>query len=57
MRQLDIPNGLEALGYTDDDLDSLVSGALPQHRVLKLSPRPVGAPELKQIFADSMKIW
>ena len=57
MRRLDIPNGLEALGYTDDDLDSLVAGALPQHRVLKLSPRPVGAPELRQLFADSMKLW
>ena len=57
MRQLDIPNGLEALGYTDDDLDDLVAGALPQHRVLKLSPRPVGAPELRQLFVDSMKLW
>ena len=57
MRQLDIPNGLQALGYAEEDLGDLVNGALPQHRVLKLSPRPVGAPELKQLFADSMKLW
>ena len=57
MQQLDMPNGLAALGYSDDDLDALVAGALPQHRVLKLSPRPVGEPELRQLFSDSMRLW
>ena len=57
MQQLDMPNGLNALGYSDDDLDALVVGALPQHRVLKLSPRPVGEPELRQLFSDSMRLW
>lgn len=57
MRQLDIPNGLEGVGYSTDDLDDLVAGALPQHRVLKLSPRPVGETELRQLFADSMRLW
>ncbi len=57
MRQLDMPNGLEGVGYSNDDLDGLVAGALPQHRVLKLSPRPVGEPELRRLFADSMRLW
>ncbi len=57
IRQIDIPNGLEAVGYTPDDVDELVAGTLPQHRVVKLSPRPVGASELRELFVDSMRLW
>ena len=57
IRKLDIPNGLGAVGYAEDDVDDLVAGTLPQHRVVKLSPRPVGAPELRQLFLDSMRLW
>ena len=57
IRQIDIPNGLEAVGYSSDDVDELVEGTLPQHRVVKLSPRPVGAPELGQLFLDSLRLW
>ncbi|MCI0841246.1 MAG: iron-containing alcohol dehydrogenase [Chloroflexi bacterium] len=57
IRQVDVPNGLSAIGYTPDDVDALVEGTLPQHRVVKLSPRPVGAPELRQLFLDSMTLW
>jgi len=32
-------NGLRAVGYTPRDVDALVEGVLPQHRVTKLSPR------------------
>lgn len=57
MKQLNIPNGLSAVGYTDDDIPALVEGTLPQHRVTKLSPRPAGREELTQLFADAMKAW
>lgn len=57
MRRVDMPNGLSAIGYGPDDLDRLVEGTLPQHRVVKLSPRPAGAPELQALFADSMALW
>ena len=56
-REIDVPNGLSAVGYTAQDVDRLVEGTLPQHRVVKLSPRPVGAPELSQLFLDSMRLW
>ena len=57
MKRLGIPNGLRAVGYTPDDVDDMVAGVLPQHRVTKLSPRPAGAEDFRQMFLDSMTIW
>ena len=57
MQELNMPNGLHAIGYTADDIPALVAGTLPQHRVTKLSPRPAGEAELTQLFKDSMTIW
>ena len=57
MQRLRVPNGLAALGYTREDIPSLVQGTLPQHRVTKLSPRPVGEEELTKLFEESMVIW
>ena len=57
MRELGVPNGLAAVGYTTDDIPALVQGTLPQHRVTKLSPRPAGAEELTSLFEESMTIW
>jgi hydroxyacid-oxoacid transhydrogenase len=57
IKQIDIPNGLSAVGYTSDDVDKLVAGTLPQHRVTKLSPRPVDEADLRRLFLDSMTLW
>lgn len=57
MRRVNMPNGLSAIGYSPADIDRLVEGTLPQHRVVKLSPRPVDAPELRRLFTDSMTLW
>jgi len=57
MRRVGMPNGLAAIGFGPGDVDKLVAGTLPQHRVTKLSPRPVDAEVLKQLFVDSMTCW
>ncbi|MEQ8791253.1 MAG: hydroxyacid-oxoacid transhydrogenase [Pirellulaceae bacterium] len=57
MRTLGMPNGLQAVGYTADDIPALVTGTLPQHRVTKLSPIPAGEEELTTLFRESMGIW
>ncbi len=57
MRKTGMPNGLSAVGYGPDDVDRLVAGTLPQHRVTKLSPRPASAEDLKHLFLDSMTCW
>ena len=38
-------------------VEFLVAGTLPQHRVTKLSPRPVDAEILRQLFLDSLTCW
>jgi len=57
MQQLKIPNGLSAVGYTLDDVPTMVQATLPQHRVTKLSPRPAGEEELARLFEESMTAW
>lgn len=57
MKLLNIPNGLSAVGYTEDDIPALVQGTLPQHRVTKLSPNPAGEKELTKLFQDAMSYW
>jgi len=57
IRKIGIPNGLSAIGYTPADVDKLVAGTLPQHRVTKLSPRPARESDLRHLFLDSMTLW
>ena len=57
MKELEIPNGLSAIGYTKDHIPALVAGTLPQHRVTKLSPRPADAEDLTKMFQDAMVAW
>jgi hydroxyacid-oxoacid transhydrogenase len=57
MKQTGMPNGLNAVGITEADLDILVEGTIPQHRVTKLSPRPADPEALRALFTASMSIW
>lgn len=57
IRQLDMPNGLSALGYRDDHIPALVQGTLSQHRVTKLSPRPAKSEDLAVLFDGAMRYW
>ena len=57
MQRTGMPNGLSGVGYTEADLDRLVEGTLPQHRLTKLSPRPFTEADLKGVFRDSLTLW
>ncbi|HLT17837.1 MAG TPA: hydroxyacid-oxoacid transhydrogenase, partial [Thermomicrobiales bacterium] len=57
MRAVGMPNGLAAVGFESDDIPALVEGTLPQHRVTKLSPRPAGPDDLRELFAGAMRYW
>ncbi|MDP6700108.1 MAG: hydroxyacid-oxoacid transhydrogenase, partial [Candidatus Latescibacteria bacterium] len=57
MRELEMPNGLGALGYGMEHIPELVAGTLPQHRVTKLAPKEAGAEALAAIFEDALSYW
>lgn len=57
MQRTGMPNGLQAVGFNLDDLDQLVAGTVPQHRVTKLSPRQADAADLNLLFKDALSYW
>ncbi len=57
MRDIGIPNGLAAIGYTERDLPALIEGTLRQPRLLAGAPRQVGAAELDWILRDALQYW
>jgi hydroxyacid-oxoacid transhydrogenase len=57
MQRLQLPNGLEAIGFSKADAPALARGTLPQHRVTKLSPRPASEEDLVRLFEQSMRLW
>ncbi|XP_063307417.1 hydroxyacid-oxoacid transhydrogenase, mitochondrial [Pelobates fuscus] len=54
---LNVDDGLSAVGYTSADIPALVKGTLPQERVTKLSPRSHSEDELSCLFEASMKLY
>lgn len=57
MKAIGMPNGLSGVGITEDDLDALVAGTLPQQRLLVISPKEPSEADLRQLFVDSMTLW
>jgi hydroxyacid-oxoacid transhydrogenase len=57
MRDIDIPNGIGAVGYDEGDIGSLVDGTLKQQRLLATCPREVTEDDLAGIFARSISLW
>jgi hydroxyacid-oxoacid transhydrogenase len=57
MRDTGIPNGLNAVGYTERDIPALVEGTLKQPRLLAGAPRSVGSADLDWILRDAMRLW
>lgn len=57
MREMDMPNGISALGYTSADIPGLVEGAMRQQRLLSLSPRIVAHEDMERIFEQALRYW
>jgi alcohol dehydrogenase class IV len=57
MRDIGMPNGIGAVGYTDQDVDVLVEGAMKQQRLLTTAPKEVTAEDLASVLTRSLELW
>ncbi|MHA3701226.1 hydroxyacid-oxoacid transhydrogenase [Jatrophihabitans sp. YIM 134969] len=57
MRDIDIPNGIGAVGYTEADIPDLVPGTMKQQRLLATCPRTPDEDDIARIFAGSIENW
>lgn len=57
LRQFELPNGLQAVGYDPDDLSRLAAGGLQQQRLLNISPLPVTVEDLERLLRESLTLW
>ncbi|MGY1724979.1 hydroxyacid-oxoacid transhydrogenase [Blastococcus sp. SYSU DS0533] len=57
MRDIDIPNGVGAVGFGEGDIPDLVDGAMKQQRLLATCPRAVTEEDLAGIFRRSISLW
>ena len=54
MRDVGVPSGLAELGYGEDDIATLVEGAIKQERLLDVAPRKPGPDDLAAILRASI---
>ncbi len=57
MRDIDIPNGVGAVGYDESDIPDLVEGTMKQQRLLATAPCPVTEDDIAGIFHRSIRLW
>ncbi|HEY1672142.1 MAG TPA: hydroxyacid-oxoacid transhydrogenase [Streptosporangiaceae bacterium] len=57
MRDIGIPNGIGAVGYSESDVPDLVPGTMKQQRLLATCPRPVDADDIAGILTRSIENW
>jgi hydroxyacid-oxoacid transhydrogenase len=57
MRDVDLPNGIGAVGYTEADVPDLVEGAVKQQRLLATAPKEVTEDDLASILSASLELW
>ncbi|MQA78874.1 MAG: iron-containing alcohol dehydrogenase [Streptosporangiales bacterium] len=57
MRDIGIPNGLAAVGYTADDVPDLAEGAMKQQRLLATAPIDVTSDTVAGVLSASLVLW
>ncbi|MGJ9413164.1 hydroxyacid-oxoacid transhydrogenase [Aeromicrobium sp. CF4.19] len=57
MRDVGIPPGLGAVGFTGADVSSLAEGAMKQERLLATAPRAVTVEDVAGILHRSIELW
>jgi alcohol dehydrogenase class IV len=57
MKDIEIPNGIGAVGYDEGDVPDLVEGAVKQQRLLATAPKTVTEDDLTSILSGSLELW
>lgn len=57
MRDIGIPNGVGAVGFSEGDIPDLVEGTMKQQRLLATCPRTPTEDDIARIFERSMENW
>jgi hydroxyacid-oxoacid transhydrogenase len=57
MRNIGIPNGIGAVGYSESDIADLVPGTMKQQRLLATCPRTPTEDDIAAIFIRSIENW
>jgi hydroxyacid-oxoacid transhydrogenase len=57
MKDVEAPRGVSDFGYGEDDIPTLVDGAMKQQRLLAIAPKEVGKDDLHHIITASMTNW
>jgi hydroxyacid-oxoacid transhydrogenase len=57
MRDIDIPDGIGAVGFDEGDIPDLVEGTMKQQRLLATCPKDVTEDDIAGIFRRSMSLW
>lgn len=57
MRDIDLPNGIAAVGYDGNDIDDLVVGAMKQQRLLSICPKTVTEEDAAAVFRGALELW
>jgi hydroxyacid-oxoacid transhydrogenase len=57
MRDIDIPDGIGAVGYDEGDIPDLVEGTMKQQRLLATAPKPVTEDDIAGIYHRSLRLW
>jgi hydroxyacid-oxoacid transhydrogenase len=57
MRDIGFPNGIGAVGYTEDDVPDLVPGTMKQQRLLATCPKTPDEDDIARILTRSIENW
>ena len=57
MKACGIPNGVGGVGYTEQDVEALTTGAWAQQRLITNAAREVNRADLSNIFRGAMQYW
>ncbi len=57
LRDVNAPNGLSALGVTEEDVPKIAENSMKLRRLLVGSPRPTSKEDIAELLFNSMTLW